>query len=250
MMSQPIRKHGKPKLLILLPIRNGSRYLQRYFDNVMQFSDGVIALDDGSDDDTLDCLRKEKFVIKILINPPRPTFTGWDDGANRRQLLEACAEFEPEWIMWLDADERVVSYDLPHINKLFQLKTNYNPAYGFEVLRLIGDSNHYDKSKLWTFRMFQYASGLTLPNATLHFEPIPTQYDQKNLIRTRIRIAHLAGVHAKDRMARYKKYQEVDPHHQWQDDYSCLLDPPGHCWLIKPLPSNVDLVIHETRPCT
>lgn len=249
-MNQQIEKHGCPKILILLPVRNGSRYLQGFFDNVIQFANGVIALDDGSDDDTLDFLRRETFVLKLLINPSRATFAGWDDAANRRRLLEACAEFNPEWVMWLDADERIVRYDIPHINKLFQLKVSSSPAYGFEVIRLIGDENHYDKAKLWTYRMFRYASGLTLPKAMLHFEPIPIQYGQESLIRTRIRIAHLAGVHAKDRVARYRKYQEVDPDHQWQDDYSYILDPPGHCWLIKPLPSNVDLVIDYTRPCT
>ena len=37
----------------------------------------------------------------------RAGFAGWDDGENRSRLLAAAAELEPDWILFLDSDERL-----------------------------------------------------------------------------------------------------------------------------------------------
>ena len=69
-----------------------------------RFADLVVALDDGSTDDTRAVLEAHPLVHTVLTNPRRDGYAGWDDAANRNRLLGAGAR--PSWIMSLDADER------------------------------------------------------------------------------------------------------------------------------------------------
>src|SRR4051812_20166969 len=98
-------------LVCLLPVRNGEPFLHQYFESVRAFCDQIMALDDGSIDNTSELLRAEPMVKAILENSPRPTYAGWDDAANRARLLDACSGRSPKWILWLDADETIPGED-------------------------------------------------------------------------------------------------------------------------------------------
>ena len=231
------------KIACLLPARNASALLPQYFDAVRPFCSLVIALDDGSTDDTASMLSVEPLVKAVITNPQRPTYLGWDDSANRQKLLNACAPFAPKWVLWLDADEFVPDCDVPLLINFLRTMASPTEAYGLEVLRMIGDANHFDKNKLWVFRLFAYRPGYDLPDRKLHFEPIPLQIHRALWRRTRIRIAHLAGLTGALRRARHRKYLEADPNRLWQDSYNELLDPPGHTWALRPLPEGTSVLL-------
>ena len=80
-----------PKLVCLLPVRNGEKDLPGYFESVARFADAVIALDDGSTDGTRALLDRHPLVATVLETPPRDSYAGWDDAMNRNRLLEAAA---------------------------------------------------------------------------------------------------------------------------------------------------------------
>jgi hypothetical protein len=230
------------KLMCLLPVRNGAVFLPRYFDCVT-FCSAVIALDDGSTDDTCALLKAEPMVKALLTNRPRPSYQGWNDSRNRQRLLDACADYSPEWVIWIDADEIIPASDISLLMRFIGTEAKPERAYGFEVLRMIGDGNHFDQNKLWVYRLFGYRRGYTLPTKILHFEPVPVQISRHSWSRTRLRIAHLAGLTAPMRRARYTKYLEADPKHEWQASYSNLLDVPGHIWELRPLPDDTSVLI-------
>src|SRR5690606_38453550 len=77
---------GRPLLVTLLPARNAAADLPGYLENVARFSDAVVALDDGSTDDTFDVLAAHPLVKILLRNPRREDYRGWDDAANRNRL--------------------------------------------------------------------------------------------------------------------------------------------------------------------
>src|SRR5215207_4109597 len=95
------------KLVCLLPVRNGEADLPGYLEAVEGLADAVVALDDGSTDGTRQILERHPLVKRVLVNPPRADYVGWDDAANRNRLLEAAADLAPDWILSLDADERI-----------------------------------------------------------------------------------------------------------------------------------------------
>ena len=42
--------------------------------------------------------RTSPLVAKVIRNPARDSYAGWDDAANRQTLVDACAELGPRWV--------------------------------------------------------------------------------------------------------------------------------------------------------
>lgn len=218
---------SRPFLICLLPVRNGESELAGYFRSVEAFADGVIALDDGSTDSTHALLEDHPLVMSTLRNPRRATYAGWDDAENRNRLLAEAARLDPQWILSLDADERVPQDDGLALRRFLEDGAREDAAYGFRVHRMIDDLDHFDRAGLWVFRLFPFRTGQRFPSRKLHFIPIPTDLPRSRWFRTNVRIQHLSSLTPERRRARYEKYQLADPNREYQDDYSNLLAPPG-----------------------
>lgn len=215
-------------VIALLPVRNSAHHLDRYFACVGNFVDGIVALDDGSTDDTAARLRASPMVRKLLQNPVRDTYAGWDDAGNRQRLLEAAESLRPQWILQLDADEEITGSDARLLVQLLSTPRLSHMAYGFQVFRMLdAEGLTYDKSSLWVNRLFRYAPGMRLATERLHVDPVPKCIHGRRRLRTNIRIRHFASVTAADRTARFEKYRQADPSNQFQNSYQNLLDAPG-----------------------
>ncbi|MEA2366266.1 MAG: spore germination protein [Thermoleophilaceae bacterium] len=216
---------GRPgRLVCLLPARNAAGDLPGWFESVRRFADAVVALDDGSTDDTRELLEREPLVQTVLANPRRDSYAGWDDATNRNRLLAAAAELEPDWILSLDADERIDATDAAALRRFVDREALPDAAYGFRVHRLVGDLAHYDRDGLWVYRLFAYAPGQRFPDERLHFVPVPTSIDRRRFVQTTLRIQHLGGMTDDRRRARFDKYVQADPGNLFQRDYSNLLE--------------------------
>jgi glycosyltransferase involved in cell wall biosynthesis len=220
----------------LLPVRNGEADLPGYLASVARFADAVVALDDGSTDHTRAILDASPLVKLVLDNPPRRDYCGWDDTANRNRLLEAAAELEPEWLISLDADERIPPDDAVALRSFTNRDALPGLAYGFRVYRMWQDLGQYDRAGLWVYRLFSFEPGQRFPGQRLHFVPIPTSIPRERWVRTTIRIQHLAGLTEERRLARFEKYRQADPDNAFQHSYRDLLEPPAdlHAWEPRP----------------
>jgi glycosyltransferase involved in cell wall biosynthesis len=214
-------------LVCLLPARNCADDLLGYFESVARFADAVVALDDGSTDHTGEVLACNPLVRVLLQNRRRAGYRGWDDSANRNRLLAAAADLDPDWIMSLDADERIDPTDGAALREFVTNDAVRGDAYLFRVFRMIEDLGHYDQSHLWVGRLFAHERGQVFPADRLHFVPLPTSIPEDRWRRTTFRIQHLSGLTESRRHARFEKYREVDGARQFQPDYSHLLQPPA-----------------------
>ena len=80
-------------------------YLPGFLANVAPQVDGIIALDDGSRDGSAEFLEASSSVIDVQRVPPeRPV---WDEVGNHRTLVAAALHHRAEWILCIDADERL-----------------------------------------------------------------------------------------------------------------------------------------------
>ena len=77
------------------------------------FADAVVALDDGSTDETRRAARARTARRDACSrNPPRESYAGWDDAGNRNRLLDAAGRSSSaDWVISLDADERIDAAD-------------------------------------------------------------------------------------------------------------------------------------------
>lgn len=210
----------------LLPARNCADDLPGYFESVGRFADAVVALDDGSTDDTRSVLEGNHLVKRLLTNPRRDDYRGWDDGENRNRLLAAAAQLDPDWVISLDADERIDATDAVAMRAFVTGCQERGDAYLLRVFRMI-DGLHYDDDSLWVGRLFPFEHGQSFPTGRLHAVPLPTSIPRDRWRRTTFRIQHLSSSTESRRAARFEKYREADPDRTFQSDYSHLLAPPG-----------------------
>ena len=120
----------------LLPVRDGERELPGWFASVKRFADTVVALDDGSTDSTGAMLEAEPLVRVVLRNPPRPSAAAWDDGENRRRLLDSAGGLRPSWIVFLDVDERLDATDAQTLRRFLETDALRQCAYGLQHYRM------------------------------------------------------------------------------------------------------------------
>jgi glycosyltransferase involved in cell wall biosynthesis len=178
----------------------------------------------------------------------RPTFRGWDDAANRNRLLAAAREVDPEWIMFLDADERLAPDDALALRTFLENEADPDAGYFFRVHRMVGDLAHYDRARLSVGRLFAYRPGLRLPDARLHAVTLPTSIPRSRWRRTTLRIQHLAGLTEADRRARVQKYREADPKQAYHPDYDRLLAPTTRVREWWPRPAHLPVLANAPVP--
>lgn len=218
----------------MLPARNASAHLAEHLDSVARFADAVVALDDGSTDDTGDILRAHPLVQVVLTNPRRSTYAGWDDLTNRSRLLEAALELEASWAMSLDADELMTGDDAQALRRFITESADRDHGYLFRVLRMIDDLDHHSAEPLWVGRLFAPRPGHRFSEQRLHFVPLPTAIDRERWMRTTFRILHRGALTELDRRARLDKYREADPDHRWQSSYRHLTSVPRRLQQLAP----------------
>ena len=126
-------------LVCLLPARNAAADLPDWLAGVRGWVDAVVALDDGSTDETGELLAADPLVRVVLRNPRRESYAGWDDAANRNRLLAAAGELEPEWVLSLDADERIPRDDARALRDFVDTDALPGLAYGLRHYRQWGD---------------------------------------------------------------------------------------------------------------
>jgi UDP-N-acetylmuramoyl-tripeptide--D-alanyl-D-alanine ligase len=232
----------RPLLACLLPVRNGADDLPGYLESVARVCDLVIALDDGSTDATPELLRDSPLVARILQNPRRPTYTGWDDAANRRRLLAAADEVAPRWVLWLDADERIDPDDAAALRTFLETDALPGFAFGLRHFRMWGE--RYDPDYTWIYRLFAHRRGQNLPDQRLHFDPVPVDIRVHAWVETTIRVRHLGAATEERRQARVRKYREADPGGEWQSDFGGLFaKPDGDLPRWKPRPAGLPVLV-------
>jgi LCP family protein required for cell wall assembly len=233
----------RPTLAVLLPVRNGEEDLPGWFASVERFADVVVALDDGSTDDTRALLEAHPLVERLLTRPVRPDHAGWDDAANRALLLEAAGTLRPRWVLSLDADERLAEDDAAAL-RAFVEGDRALPgfAYTLVVHRMVEDLEHFDRAELPVARLFAWAPGQRIDGDRLHLVPVPSSIPPARWLPTTLRIQHLAGLDEARRRARRRKYAEADPQLEHQADYGHLVEPPGPLRHWEPRPADLPVL--------
>jgi hypothetical protein len=215
----------------LLPARNCAADLPGYFASARQFADVVVALDDGSTDETPAMLEAEPLVHTVLRNPRRDSYAGWDDAANRSRLLEAASLLEPDWIVSMDADERLDAADAHALLDFLDTQAVRGEGYSMRCYPMADDGSGYIPSRpVWMARLFAWAPGQVFPSERLHFVPLPTSIPPDLWRRTSLRLQHLGGADDARRRDRFAKYLQADPDRRYQRSYLNLLVPRPHAW--------------------
>lgn len=107
----------KQKLIACMCIKNEEYFLPGFLKHIRNFVDGICVLDDGSTDKTLEILKKEPKVQKIIELPVHSSLE-WDEKGNREKVIRAASDLGANWVLCCDPDERFEKNFLKNMRRL------------------------------------------------------------------------------------------------------------------------------------
>ncbi|MDG3086911.1 glycosyltransferase family 2 protein [Vibrio hannami] len=159
---------SRPTLAVALIVKNESQHLKACLDTVNGWVDEIVILDSGSTDDTEQVARQ--YTDKFFVNAEWPGF-----GPQRRL---AQSYVESDYILWLDADERVTQELKASILKAVE---ENKPDTLFRFARLSWVFGRYIRHCGWypdrVLRL--YPTKLTQYNDVLVHEKVEVSRDMK-----------------------------------------------------------------------
>lgn len=226
-----MRGKAPEKVVALLPVFNDARYLPGWIDSIGQHVDGVVALDDGSTDESLKILASNTCVTEIIrIDPDKKT--EWNEPRNRELLVTAGQALGATWFVAYDADERPDARLWSQWNVLTDEADEAGAIGISQPLREIWNRpDQYRCDGLWgrkrkvsIFR--NLGPDHQFDPAQWHGEWYPAQFlGTDRFLLTDLNLYHLKMLHAADREQRMRRYLELDPEREYQETgYEYLVD--------------------------
>lgn len=226
-------RRKRPRIFALLSFRNEMRFLPDYFENLAPLVDGVIALDDGSTDGSTELVSRRKEVLE-LIRVPQEREHEWDDARNHRRLVEAAWKHRPDWLLGLDADERLESGFRERAQmEIDRAKRQGHRAWRIHVREIWDDPLHFRADGLWgqksSARFFEARRDhdFHMQQLHCHWAPLNSRtngdFPQADLF-----LYHLRMQHEADRQQRRLRYETLDPNREFQTfGYDYMTDTTG-----------------------
>lgn len=205
------------KIIALMPVWNAGRWLPNSLKALENCVDAIIALDDGSTDNSLELLKSHSLITEIIKKPSKE-LVEWHDAQNHYELYLAAAKYLPEWLIFVDADEVLEPTFKIFKHSLVSVAKNIK-AFAFHVAEMDGD---IIIRKKFAHRMFRYKSGYTFDNKRLHCRPLPLEITLDEIKLVNIRLLHAADQESRE--FRFEKYLQADPVLSYQSSYDHLLN--------------------------
>ena len=236
-------------LVALLQARDEAHELPDWLANVAPCVDAIVALDDGSTDETFAILDSHPKVARLLRNPVGKP---WDERGNQVALVKAAREFG-DWALGIDADERLESgFADAAAGLVRQAQADGVDCLCFSLREMWGDQQHYRVDGDWgrktRYRLFRNdPAHRRFDPRPLHrfWMPMEIAFNIESRGRhTGFNLYHLSMIERAEREERVRRYETLDPQHRYQSvGYAYLADdrgleletiPPGRGFLPAP----------------
>lgn len=220
----------KPTITLSMLVKNeGGRYLERMLKSANEYIDYAVIVDDGSTDNTV-AICKEILGDKLtLIQNAGSQFA--NETIVRKQQWYETISTNPDWILFLDADE---IFEDRAKDMMKELIKNYDiDVYAFRLYDFWNE-DYYREDKLWfahhTFRPFmmryQPNYNYTFTATAQHCGRMPNNVMALTFMRSDLRLKHYGWAKVEDRVQKYKRYMELDPEGKYGNlaQYESILD--------------------------
>ena len=211
------------KLVCMIRVKNEEARLPEIFAE-HTFVDEFVFVDNGSTDQTREMLEAEPRVVDIKDTE------GYHEGRDKLLLLKMVYARDPDWILWLDADEIFEQRAKTDFRGL--LEKNDVHGYKFRKYCFWKGRTYYRVDGPWGnfprnpgLRLVRAIPGLTMANRQLHNG---TFLKFKGPIEvSSLRIKHYTVENMALAQQKYKQYRDLDPTPERRGGYKHLISERG-----------------------
>jgi hypothetical protein len=226
------------RLIALLAVRDEMAELPSLVANLAPHVDGIVALDDGSLDGSGAWLAARPEVLEVL----HVERGAYDEPRNHRLLVAAGLRHDADWLLSIDADERVEqrfrdrAERVIRRGRLFGLK-----AFAVRFCDLWDSEERIRVDGIWgrksAARLFRALPDHAFDDRALHSHKAPLQARVAGrFIPADLIVYHRGMLTAQVRAERRARYEELDPDAEHQAiGYAYLTDED--CIRLEPLPA-------------
>ncbi|MBP2637374.1 MAG: glycosyl transferase family 2 [Firmicutes bacterium] len=223
---------NRPKLTVGMLVRNESgRYLERVLQQITQYADEIVVLDDASTDDTVAICRKQLANVPHRIVENKTSKFG-NEIELRKALWDLAVSTQPDWIMILDADEIFEAKAISSIREL--LKDDSVDVIYFRLYDMWNE-NSLREDEYWAahlvYRTFlvrlRFGYDYKWQEKPLHCGRFPVNIAGLPGKQSQLRLQHFGWARPEDRIAKYFRYKQLDPAAKYgiAEQYLSILDP-------------------------
>lgn len=220
-----IRQLYKQKVTAIMCVRNEEYYLPGFLKHIEKYVDAIVAVDDGSTDNTINILENHPLCKKILKLPQHKS-EDWNELLNRKMVINLAKEINSDWVLCCDPDERFEENFLKKIRKL--INCNDIRCYHIKFRELWDGYNTFRCDGIWDKK----EKGILFPlldnmdfnyNQNHHIPWYPKEITQH--INLNYNLYHLKMIKKSDREKRKNLYNKLDPNKEMQKiGYDYLTD--------------------------
>ncbi len=208
------RSKGNRLTLSMLVRNEADRYLRRVLSHARCYIDEAVILDDASDDDTVEVCREilEGIPLKLVSNR-EPGF--YNEVQLRKQQWSLTVETNPDWVLFLDADEIFEERAKEQLRSLIE-----QAEYDYFAFRLYDfwDEEYYREDSYWqahkTYRplliRYQPEFPYVWKETPLHCGRIPWNVTWLRGAVSELRVKHYGWATERDRVWKYQRYIRLD----------------------------------------
>ncbi|HRD56065.1 MAG TPA: glycosyltransferase [Parachlamydiaceae bacterium] len=224
-------KEKLPKITLSMIVHNeADKYLRRVLEAAKPYISNAVIIDDASSDNTAAVCEEVLAGIPLhLVKNEKSMFT--NEVELRKLQFAETIKTDPEWILVLDADEIFENKFKDEIQNLLSQKdvdVYYFKLYDF------WDEEHYRDDQYWSahhhYRPFliRYKPDVDYvwKETTQHCGRFPLNIYNMAYKASELRLKHFGWAKKENRIAKYTRYQQLDPdaRYGWKEQYDSILD--------------------------
>jgi len=225
----------KQKLTAMMLVRNeANRYLEEVLDDLNQYVDAFVIVDDASTDNTREIISSYDKVEKLIMMPEH----GFHNEIELRKLCwNETVATGTDWILALDADEIFENRMKTEIDSL--LNREDVDAWAFRLYDFWGSKEYYRDDHLWcAHKHYGIFLVRNKPDVVpkwretpVHCGRIPMNvWETHRVANSDIRLKHYGWANADEHLAKYERYMKADGEGIYGslEQYHSILDKNPH----------------------
>lgn len=224
----------KPRITLSMVMRNeASRYLRLVLEAAREYISDAVIIDDASTDNSVTvCEEVLQGIPLILVRNKEPLFS--NEIELRKKQWDETIKTNPDWMLFLDADEIFEVKFGRHIQK-YILDPRHGDVFYFRLFDFWNE-NHYRDDEHWrahmTFSPFliRYRPDISYcweRETPQHCGRVPSTVRKLLGNLNPLRLKHYGWAKEKDRKAKFERYKLLDPEAKYgvKEQYESILDP-------------------------